>query len=380
MAVDFRCDKCGRLVSVDARPGQETRCPQCQKRVIVPAGLASLPRPMVPPNSTPEDMPTPPGETPPEQPQPLREGDAVMGVMAHIMPWVISIFFHLGLGLIMAFITLFVIQKAVPKEVIFPTTFDTVDGMAVNAGDSNPNLRAAQPLRRTQSNSWAQTDASLANDSGETNQKMELLGGGASGAAGGGALAAFGLKTGGSGRGPRANFFGNRSHASHIVYVIDRSGSMLQTFDHVRRELLVSISRLDPSQQDFHVILFADGPPLEKKPERLVPATKEYKLAVAEFLQGIRAEGQTDPVPALQRAFQVLRRADSRPGKVLYLLTDGVFPDNAAVLSSIAAANRDRSVLISTFLYGHRPEKAVEVMEKIAKENGGLYQFVPEVH
>jgi uncharacterized protein with von Willebrand factor type A (vWA) domain len=106
-------------------------------------------------------------------------------------------------------------------------------------------------------------------------------------------------------------------------------------------------------------------------------ATEKAKLRAVAFLRGKRALRQTDPIPALQRAFAVLKMADrKRPGKLIYLLTDGVFPDNKAVLQEIRNLNRQKEVHVNTFLYGNRPPVAAKVMRMIAKENGGQYKYV----
>ena len=60
MAVEFRCEKCGKLLSADAEPGSMMKCPHCQKKVAVPAGLASLPQPHLPPGQEPPPPPPPP--------------------------------------------------------------------------------------------------------------------------------------------------------------------------------------------------------------------------------------------------------------------------------------------------------------------------------
>jgi uncharacterized protein with von Willebrand factor type A (vWA) domain len=173
-------------------------------------------------------------------------------------------------------------------------------------------------------------------------------------------------------------FFGTEAQANHVVYVIDRSGSMLDAFDDARRGLLVSISKLEESQ-DFHVMLFADGPPIEMADRGLVAANKEHEYEAADFLARVRAEGQTDPIPALARAFEVLAKADAaRPDKAILLLTDGDFPDNAALLKWTLARNKDKKVAIYTVLFGHRTPTAVEVMKKIAAESGGTYRYVGE--
>ena len=93
----------------------------------------------------------------------------------------------------------------------------------------------------------------------------------------------------------------------------------------------------------------------------------------------INPQGQTDPVPALQRAFNVLSRANTskgRRGKLVYLLTDGDFPDNKAVLAAVRKENTKKDVHINTYLYGYKGKQVVDVMQKIASENGGRYKHV----
>ena len=205
--------------------------------------------------------------------------------------------------------------------------------------------------------------------------------GGGGGGGGGGPLAPYGLGRGGSGMAPKSSFFGTGGGGNvyHVCYVIDRSGSMIDTFDAVRQEMLVSISRMRPIQ-DFHIILFAEGSPKELEHKRLVSATDRYKEDAAKFLEPVRAEGKTDPVPALNRAFDVLASADitKRQGKLIYLLTDGVFPDNAKVLDAVRKRNGGdkKTVLINTYLYGNRPPEAEKVLQAIAAENGGRYKYV----
>jgi len=166
-----------------------------------------------------------------------------------------------------------------------------------------------------------------------------------------------------------------------VVFVIDRSGSMVENMDRLKQEMSRSIAYLRDGIEKrpgdcFHVIFFASGPPLENPPRKLVPAIKDNKLQAAEFLVDVLASGQTDPVPAMKRAFEVLRDSD-RPGvKMVYFLTDGVFPDDQAVLKVIKDMNVKKDVHIYTFLYGHRPEGAEQVMNRIASQNGGRYKYV----
>ena len=164
--------------------------------------------------------------------------------------------------------------------------------------------------------------------------------------------------------------------AHHVVYVIDRSGSMVDTFDTVRREVVTSFGRLS-GRHDFHIIFYSEGPPAESPPERLVRANDDNKLYAWKFVKTVRAYGSGDPVPALERAFDVLASADpGRPGKVIHLISDGEFPDNAAILATIRQRNQAKDIAVNTYLCGSCPSVAVAVMKRIAAENGGRYGYV----
>ena len=173
----------------------------------------------------------------------------------------------------------------------------------------------------------------------------------------------------------RSEFCGLSSKAHHVVYLIDRSGSMIDSLDAVKDKIIKSVNGLQP-QHDFHVIMFADGQPFEKRPMALTPPTEAHKRALAEFLDTVKAEGTTNPVKAINRAFDVLAKGNGNPGKIIYLLTDGAFPDNKAVLVAIRARNIRKDVMINTFLFGGKPPIAEKVMSHIATENGGRYRYI----
>ena len=111
-------------------------------------------------------------------------------------------------------------------------------------------------------------------------------------------------------------------------------------------------------------------------PRRLTHATRANKLGVVPFLSDYRPCGMTNPMPALARAFEVLRRDGRKTPKLILLLTDGVFPDNERVLELIRRNNGKRSVVIHTFLYGRSSTAAEAVLQKIARENGGRYECI----
>ena len=149
----------------------------------------------------------------------------------------------------------------------------------------------------------------------------------------------------GSGAGPE--FFGlggSARGARRIVYVVDRSGSMLDTFFHVREELKRSIGELRRSQK-FHVIFFNAGEPLENPPKRLVRAIKAHREAFFGFLDTVFPAGSTKPARAMRRAL-------AEHPDLIYFLTDGAFdPD---LIGELDRWNKHRKVKIFTIAYFDR--------------------------
>ena len=160
-----------------------------------------------------------------------------------------------------------------------------------------------------------------------------------------------------------------------VVFVVDRSGSMLESFDVVRSNILSPIGRLY-DHWGFHVICFG-GQPIELEAKKLVRASHENKVTAAEFIAAVQPQGLSDPIPALERAFEALSRASRKPGKIVYLLTDGDFPDSDKVLAAIRRLNEKKEVVIFTVQFGRRSPNAETVLKAIAQENGGKYRFVP---
>ena len=95
---------------------------------------------------------------------------------------------------------------------------------------------------------------------------------------------------------------GGKEGAGKIVYVVDRSGSMVDSIEFVRAELKRSIGTLT-DEQEFHVIFYSSGPPVEMPTGRLVKATERNKQLAGQFIDGIVPQGETDPSKALERAF-----------------------------------------------------------------------------
>jgi len=181
---------------------------------------------------------------------------------------------------------------------------------------------------------------------------------------GGGGKEPGGLEGLGPGDPGGTRIFDVPEEARKIVYVVDRSGSMTDSIDDVQWELKRSIGELD-EEKEFHVIFYSSGPPLEMPTRRLVSATDRNKEMAFEFIEGIIAEGETDPSKALERAFAV------RP-ELVYLLTDGEF--DRAIVGLVGGLNAAAKVKVHTIAFRYRIGE--KVLKEIADGNGGNYKFV----
>ncbi len=379
---EFRCEQCGKLLSVETREGQAVKCPHCKKRMTVPEGLTSLPRPRVPGIETPSDSLR----------EELVEEPAINKTMTAMMPWVMSVFLHLGVGLIAGFFTFWTVQHVnpqTPAEAVYVPgeDYSPDPGGVENPGDFGSETSARQDKQPHEMTGYLHNDSTVTGTVGKTGETASLISAGGAGGTPGGGWAQFGPGSGGHGR-----FFGHGGggpggNAHHVVYCIDASGSMAMAsrnggsvFDVVREEMLKSIGHLAPVQ-DFHIVMFQEGPVIEMPARRLMPVTPENRIAAAHWLNDVIPHGAgSDPIPALNRCFDVLARGDTtRKGKQIFLLTDGAFPDNDAVLRCVKERNKAHDVHVYTFLYGEQDDQsAIKMMRDIANQTGGRYKNIQD--
>ena len=182
-----------------------------------------------------------------------------------------------------------------------------------------------------------------------------------------GGVAGFGVPGGGGGSGPKSAFMGVGGNARLICYVCDASGSMMNKRASLVRKIQESIDTLRPTQA-FSIIFFADEKP-QSLNQSLVLANGDNKKKAYDFLSNVQMRGSTDPIPGLELAFK------QKP-QLVYLLTDGDFPDNEAVVKKITALNADKKVKINTIAFvskGDTEQAFIEVLTRIARENGGVF-------
>jgi len=159
--------------------------------------------------------------------------------------------------------------------------------------------------------------------------------------------------------------------ARSIVYVMDRSGSMGDTFDLLQRELMRALGSLQ-EEQFFNVIWFNEGPANMLSP-RLLGASLENKRQAFEAIKVIVPAGQTDPIDAINKGL------DLKPD-VLFLLSDGDFgEDNERIKRMIRRKNAGRAATINTILFVYDSMgNGAKVLREIAEENGGVFKHVTE--
>jgi hypothetical protein len=158
--------------------------------------------------------------------------------------------------------------------------------------------------------------------------------------------------------------------ARTVAFVCDASGSMTATFGPLKHEIVRYVDALKPNQA-FNVIFFQESTGAAIDKNGLLLAKPEAKRRAYTFLDGITPRGQTNPVPALELAFK------QRPA-LIYLLTDGDFPDNAAVLRLIREKNSEHRTKINTIAFVARGDTYEKVLKTIARENDGVFRYVSE--
>jgi len=171
---------------------------------------------------------------------------------------------------------------------------------------------------------------------------------------------------------PNAIFIMGPTHGNvhRIAYVCDASGSMLNRFEQLKNEIYSEIDRLK-AVQSFNVIFFGQDSATTINRSALLMANPDNKRKARGFLDDASASGETDPIPGLKLAF-------AQNPQLIYLLTDGDFPDNRKVIDFIRVQNKDKSVKINTIAFINRGDGYEQVLQTIARENGGTFRYVSQ--
>ena len=371
MAFKFRCSRCGKRLSVNESPGTEVACPHCNQATVVPAdaqptevpgsvaAVAPEPAAAAPPAA---DMaPLPEGEEPKEEEQ--GGMDTVMGWLALYVPsWGTSVLLHVAVVILAYFMAWQTEATQPPFEYKSAVVQSEKLKMEKRLKPDQKQQSTRGKFRPGPSSIVRQfTQNPFPDVASNKLEQLQVIG------VGGGGKEIGGFEGLGQGRGGFFGAGGESDESAKIVYVVDRSGSMTDSIDFVKYELKRSIGELSEIKE-FHVIFYSSGPPVEMPTRRLVNATERNKQLAFEFIDGVIAQGETDPSKALERAF------DCRP-ELIYLLTDGEF--DRAIVDQVKRLNVGGKVTVHTigFLY----KTGETVLKQIADDNHGNYKFVSEL-
>lgn len=181
--------------------------------------------------------------------------------------------------------------------------------------------------------------------------------------------------------GPKAEFYGLGGNARRIVYVVDASGSLIDTMPYVLAELQRSIAQLVEPQQ-FTVLFFQGGHVLEIQPPGLKAATAYRKQQAIDWMApsagNVRPAGTSSPLSALQRAL------DYQPD-LIFLLSDNIAGHGGGrvqpqVLLDHVARINTTGTKINTIQFLYPEESALlggpSTLQRLAQMTGGVYRFV----
>jgi hypothetical protein len=307
--------------------------------------------------------------------------DEVGRALVAMAPWAISTLIHAAMVLMAIWAVWIQVQKPLEEEIIIPSTVltDTPGSPIVMRQTKEKLQTTTSSARRTVTQTETSTKSTL---SSKVKLETRVLGavGGASGKS-----SPFGTGVVGSGGPFQSSLYGNGGNAKRIAYLIDASGSLIDTLPFVIMELKRSISGLS-DKQSFCVIFFQGEDAIEARgatqTSGLLPATPANKQAVMKWIDpasgNIVPHGESNPLPAFKKALGY------RP-QLLYILSDNITGegrwemDQKTVLQEIRSANISQTK-INTIQFLHDDPLVKygmgRTLEKISEQSGGIFKFV----
>jgi hypothetical protein len=279
------------------------------------------------------------------------------------LSWGVSLAVHLLIFILMV-LAPWLVEYARDTELPFAKTqiVGEIDATLTSVAHQ-PKLNSTNPVPKEQLFKVSPQRFEMLSESPSTKPRgdLSIIG---IGAGGGGELSRFGLETTANIPGPEFFGLGQEARgARRIVYVVDKSGSMMDTFRGVQNELKRSIGELRRSQK-FHVIFFSEDYE-ENRPRKLVSAINARKKQADSFIDQMTSGGATLPIGAMERAF------DMEPD-VIYFLTDGEFEPE--LLERLREWNKRKNVRIYTIAYVSQAGRPL--LQLIAREHNGEFKYV----
>ena len=310
-------------------------------------------------------------------------GDEISKTLMVLLPWSISVLFHLAIILLAFFLGWVVVQQQAEEEIVIasptlnePPPIPIQAKLEARKPDEKARKTPQPPAKpKVQVVSEVPLDSVLAVVS--PTATMNPL----------------------QGEPGNDNFFGAGSgdgggggiQPTQIAFVIDASGSLIDTFPFVVEDLKRFIRNLE-RKQSFTIIFYGDDKITEVPPGGLRKADSQHKQKVIDWIDmsnyNVVPKGSGDPVKALQRAL-------SYKPQLIYLLSDNITGrgrysiNQQDLLNEIKRSNRSNTKISTIqFLYEDplalAPDETGKVagpkgrtLAKIADMTGGVHQFVP---
>lgn len=182
------------------------------------------------------------------------------------------------------------------------------------------------------------------------------------------------------------SFYGIETRSLHLIYILDRSGSMNETdagngkarMQAAKDELTESILSL-PDIATFNIIFYNHTFDTWKK--TMTQATKENKATAVAWIKSIEAVGATNIFDPIERGFALAGRGteDKAYGTLLdtvFLMTDGqpnrgriISPEH--ILKEVDRMNALKKIKIHTIGVGEGQDEGF--LRKLAEMTGGQY-------
>ena len=157
-----------------------------------------------------------------------------------------------------------------------------------------------------------------------------------------------------------------------FIFILDRSGSMKgKKIEQAKKALRFCINNLNDGDR-FNLITFnTDVDPFLNR----LDSVKKNREGALAFVDGIVANGGTNINGALQAALE--EQPDPKRPRIIVFLTDGEATvgetDTVNILKNVSKENNDKSRI---FAFGVGYDVNVDLLDKMATQNGGTRQYV----
>lgn len=307
------------------------------------------------------------------------EDGEVASVVGDLAPWAMSILIHAAMVLIaILWVWATLRQEPDEEEPIIPIArlSDKPGNPLTMKTTTTPTKTSAAKRSVTKSEkvtekveSKVKADASLIGVAGGSESKASPFGNAAVGVGG-----PF-----------KAGFFGNGGNAKRIAYIIDASGSLIDTLPFVMSELKRSIQGLS-EQQFFTVVFFGHGGKVaEIPPPGLKAITSESRANAYRWMD--LEEGNVVPGgQAGHGPVDAIKKVLSYQPQLVFLLSDNItghgrYEITQDTLRTEVKNANTKNTKINTiqFLY---PDPLMKIpgmkptLEVISQDSGGLHKFV----